>query len=377
MRALAGVFVLALPCLFVVALIDPRPDDLIVAGTVLLVATVAHVYLHELGHLVGALVLRLRVQEVSVFAGRRREGMRVGGARVRLGLFGQVNRVVACARPGQRLVPARLVLFALSGPAANLAGAGVTYAMLRHPPAGTTLLGTVGLFVALLVGVLLGLSDLVPVRIGEMTSDGALVLRLLFRRDGRRRDGRRRDERRRAAARRTDPGRTVAEAYARVLALLGDARRQGRAEIDPELLRPVADLAERAYATSPARPEATVVLALVRLFQHRPAEVRRLLVACADATPTQEHLRVAALAVRAIAEVELGDLAQARRLVDAGRRIQPNMPLLRLAVAALDAASEQAAPPDAATAQAAPPAQAARPEAPPEHAAAPGLVADG
>lgn len=328
MRLLAGVLVLAVPCLGVAVMIDPRPVTVAGAGAVLLAALLGHVYLHELGHLAGALVLRLRLREVSVLAGRRRNGVRVGGARVRLGLFGRVSRVVAVARPGQSLVPARLVLFALAGPAANVAGTGVTYAVLRHRPVGTSLPVTVGLVVATLVGVLLVLGDLAPVRTAEHTSDGALVLRLLFRR-----------EERRARSGGQDPVRLVAEAYARMLALVGDARRAGRIEVDAERLRPVADLAERAYALGPRRPEAIVVLALVRLSQRRPEEVRRLL--SAVGTPRPEHLRVTAYAVRALAEIELGDLAQARRLVEAGKRIQPNLPLLRLAVAALEAAPDQ------------------------------------
>jgi hypothetical protein len=71
-----------------------------------------------------AAVLRFRVVEVAVLSPPRRRGWHVAGIAVRLGPLpaGSAGWMLAC----RRTQPARWVLFALSGPLANLGLAAAT-----------------------------------------------------------------------------------------------------------------------------------------------------------------------------------------------------------------------------------------------------------
>jgi hypothetical protein len=123
----------------------------------------------------------------------------------------------------------------------------------------------------------------------------------------------------------------VAEAQA--IALIQDALRCGT-EPDPGLVRPITETAEFAYRRAPQRVQARTSVALARLLADRPAEARNFLVGL-NAAAADVRSRVNVAAVRAFAEIELGDLAQARRLVDRAARLDPAaglLPLARLAV---------------------------------------------
>jgi len=109
-------------------------------------------------------------------------------------------------------------------------------------------------------------------------------------------------------------------------------------------VEPIAEIAEYAYARAPERVEARISLALVRVFQDRPADARKLLVGVDDPA-TRSRARVNAYAVRAIAEVELGDVAQARRLIDAASHLDATSTLLPLAVAVVERAERTAPAP--------------------------------
>jgi hypothetical protein len=122
----------------------------------------------------------------------------------------------------------------------------------------------------------------------------------------------------------------VAEVQATMLMVEAARARQGLP--DPG---PLAEIAELAHAKDPGLAEARTALALVRVLQHRPADARTLLVR-ADPAAVTERSRVNALAVSAIAEADLGDLAEARRLIETGRRADVPTALLRLATARVE-----------------------------------------
>lgn len=88
----------------------------------------------------------------------------------------------------------------------------------------------------------------------------------------------------------------------------------------PEVLQ----IARAAEVEWRLRPEAQLTrnhLGLARLLQHRPAEARTLLLHSADLDPAaDEGVLSDAEAIRGLAECYLGDVAQARRLLDASRR---------------------------------------------------------
>jgi hypothetical protein len=103
---------------------------------------------------------------------------------------------------------------------------------------------------------------------------------------------------------------------------------------DPGRVRPIVEAAEFAYHRAPQRAQARTSVALARLLADRPTEARNFLVGLNTAA-MDVRARVNVAAVRVFAALELGDVAQARRVVDAASRVDPEaglLPLARLAV---------------------------------------------
>jgi hypothetical protein len=101
---------------------------------------------------------------------------------------------------------------------------------------------------------------------------------------------------------------------------------------DPQVTR-VAELAELARAADQESIQARTAYALARIAQGRPADARAVLIDVPVSASAE--LQARALAVRGIAEVELGDRAQAERLGAKARSLSPGSPLVRMLDAAL------------------------------------------
>jgi Zn-dependent protease len=377
--------------------LDPTPATVVVAACCLLAGQLVHVYAHELGHLAAALWLRFPVTEVAILAGRGGDGARIGGATVRLGLFGSRSEVRVAVPAGRQTTPAQWIAYALAGPVTNLALAAATglalWVLHGHRPADENVLVQGCLLGVTATGVLLGLANLIPgtSRRGQPT-DGRLAVDWLLHPDATRKritehltvipkprdagpsvlavlraqvdiggpaageaavhlvtaalrvgdlseDAARLTAVARAATTPPQVAAFVAGMVAEVQAtmLMVDAARAGQGYPDPG---PIADIAELAFARDRHVNEARTALTLIRVLQQRPADARALL-APVDAAGT-ERSRVNALAVKAIAEADLGDLTQARRLIDAGRRADVPTALLRLATAHVDRAEHAA-----------------------------------
>jgi hypothetical protein len=112
------------------------------------------------------------------------------------------------------------------------------------------------------------------------------------------------------------------------LYLLQDAGRTGQ-DPAPGLLAQTAGLAELGYARAPSSVRARKALAFARCAQDRDREARDLLVTV-PLGQLEAALQADVLFVRALAELGLRDLAQARRLTDLARRYNHSMPLLAL-----------------------------------------------
>lgn len=132
---------------------------------------------HELGHLLAGWSVGFHFSSFSVgpFSILREYGRLKLKIRRTLPAGGyagmHVNRVLRLRR--------RLLIFTLGGPLANLVSAGITAAVLAYVPRTGTWLGTCGeLF--WMVSAFLGLSSLIPVRIGMLFPDGARIWMLLF-----------------------------------------------------------------------------------------------------------------------------------------------------------------------------------------------------
>lgn len=106
---------------------------------------------------------------------------------------------------------------------------------------------------------------------------------------------------------------------------------------DPGRVRQIVETAEFAYHRAPQRVQARMSVALARLLAERPTEARNFLVGLNTAA-VDVRARVNVAAVRAFAALELGDVAQARRLVDSASRVDPEAGLLPLARLALEQA---------------------------------------
>jgi len=126
-----------------------------------------------------------------------------------------------------------------------------------------------------------------------------------------------------------------ARAYRLLQACLPDGVRP-----DPGRVGPIVETAEFAYHRAPLRVQARTSVALARLLADRPTEARNFLVGLNTAA-VDVRARVNVAAVRAFAALDLGDVAQARRLVDAASRVDAEAGLLPLARLAVERAERQ------------------------------------
>jgi hypothetical protein len=305
------------------------------------------IVLHEVGHVVGAWLMGLPVARVEI---------------------GRVNRVTVRPAETARALPLRMVLFALAGPAANLA---MAFALYRIPPDALPPPFWAAPLGGALAAAAFGLMNLVPLRTDRAGySDGTKIIwwqfRVAFARAqlareyraariaaGAEDDGlsqtieatedpavlvaaitRRWETRqltvedlvaglRQFAAMAQRPGITpevkaaVAGYLARASAvrLLSAALREGRPASLPEADRVVA-LAEVSYRDSPGQSVARITLASALLLRGRAEETRKVLSYHPRRGDSAEEVQDAAI-VDAIAAIYLDDLEEADRLTRA------------------------------------------------------------
>lgn len=329
---------------------------------------------HELGHAAVAWVVRLPLTEISTFAGPRTPVRRWLGVNVRMGFLGSANHVrvdvLAQRRPRYAL---RYVLTLLGGPAANLILAAVLW--LAYRSVAEPSLARAVLLIAAVAAALLALFSLLPIR-SQMAAphDGWQAIAWTFqpgRADQRARALAliRRENQARRACRPIDRGviepllaspDSVVAAFAATLLL--EVRDQASR---PELLSNRGRLSQVAQARGvPRRLRGLVImllldalieeiiddpppdlvadgialaelgqrllgyddpyrtaLALLRVWQGEPLSARYLLRQAHRIRSTRE--RATALAVHALAECELGEIAEARQLATAAQEAAP------------------------------------------------------
>lgn len=344
----------------------------------MMVAVVVHLVVHEAGHLTVALLT----------------GLKVTGVQLSL-LAGHQSKVTVRPKPSQIALPLRMVAFMLGGPAANLGCAALTYQLALRP---MPVLARYALLSAALTGALIGAGNLLPLRTASgQRFDGAQLLRWTLRSGTARAelaDAQRAVRTVRAVKRITsgavDPARLdaiIADA-ADPLVLLAAVERRWRSGPDSRVVADAERLSAIAHDehTDPAHaaliaarlatifglsylyttivqgtpvartdideiielgelgvrladtPDTRIGLAVTRILDHRYKEARALLVGVrtGTASPAADAL---ASQVRALAEVYLGDHAQAARLVTAAGRANP---AIHEMLTALRAAPERA-----------------------------------
>jgi hypothetical protein len=323
-----------------------------------------HILVHELGHLVVALAVRLPVTEVEVAAGPSTRVRTWAGVQVRIGLSGRRSGVQIGRVYGRRWLAPRMVAMFLGGPAANLIVAAL--AAIAAPAAGNG--GRAPLLMVAAVAFLRLVINLLPIPnpIGS-DFDGWQALRWLLRPHHltRRLLG---FEALKAAYRAWEagepmdraalttllnsPDRLVAASAALALLDTADAGQLTELLRDRNRLRWLAtargvpretgsgilvrlvdglidqpsDRTALAAAVEmvQAIPGETMpaTLAYLRLRQGRPASARHVL-ENADISAAGPEVRASALAVRAMVECALGDLAEAHRLVEEADSLDP------------------------------------------------------
>lgn len=356
-------------------------------GALLVARFVVHVPVHEVGHLVVAMALRMPVLGVRV--GPFSTGLQRRSPQSHGHVLVDLARVL-------RWRPLRMSLMLLAGPAANLVVAGVVAAIAADPGRSTDV-RAVAVGVAL-AGAHVGIGNLLPrVTSGGTSNDGWKLVRWVTRpaveqaRVQLAIDVARlgvstprissastdRLDRLRAAThdprpelalaalvelikgrRRHDDGWTDADAVARIAArpdVAGDVRavvsgnyalalalgHVGRMppgeSVDPGSteVRRIAELAELARAANRDSLVARTALGMARVLQDRPAEARAVLVD----VPSMEQAghRARAFAVRAMAESALGATADAARLAATARQLAPEETAVRVLDAMLAA----------------------------------------
>ncbi|HEY4453103.1 MAG TPA: hypothetical protein VGN81_02225 [Pseudonocardiaceae bacterium] len=368
-EGLLAVVVLGLVATIAVRLIRTEhglaPEAALVFVLSFVTALIANEVAHELAHLLGALVLRMRPSAVVVL------GLRFGRAVRQAGTvpFSHVRVAVDPAAPA---LGARFALFHLAGPAANLGLAGYCLSALGR--AGLSPVETAAWQTGLAVSAVLAVGNLLPVGSASFhAADGARILWWLTRPARMRRILATQRQWQRFALLRaaavagevpdlaelrelafssdrgvasaaamlflvtarslraadqswlaglaesdavTEPAAGVlaaAVAWTRLIALLTEAVRT-KQEPDAAAVAAIAPLAELGLARNRAAMPCRIALALVRVLQQRPAEARNLLIDVAHER-IPDAVRANLFAVRALAEVDLGDLAQARRLI--------------------------------------------------------------
>ncbi|BBH69508.1 hypothetical protein ACTI_61930 [Actinoplanes sp. OR16] len=238
--------------------------------------------LHEGGHLLAALVTRLKIIETRI-------------------RYAEPAYVRVTTDPGSPLLPLRFVLFHLAGPAVNvLLAAGLSKAGTADLPMTVRECALMAAFASGLIGLL----SLLPQRLGTLHSDGTHVLRWLFR-----------PARARAAASAggANPAPAVIPGLPELHRMVVDGR-----PVDPQTLARLAATAS-ALAGGGGRPRDhwhLVARAIVELRNDRPADARRILLGIA---PSAEPDVTAALLIRVVAATALGDTAQAERVLTALR----------------------------------------------------------
>ena len=328
-------------------------------------ATLGGTILHELGHLVAALLVGLPVVHVSLLPSR-----------------GELAHVRFVMQPTRPLLPVKAIFTLLAGPLVNLVVAAEALHLADLPGRSPLWHGALLVVAVMQAGV--GIGNLIPMgRVRGMRSDGTQVALWIFQ------PSRMRYElimRQVTAALATytatlrrgeipdlkvlramvdSPYQAVAARAAPVL--LSATAKAGRSEFGTDAARLIAatrnprltaaaaaDLASRiawfqsnmlivdmiatqtdsreldglastaataeyGFAQDPTHPVARYALALVRVMQDQPRAARELLI-LTDLDALRAVDRANTLLVRALAEVELRDLAQARRLVNAARR---------------------------------------------------------
>ena len=121
--------------------------------------------------------------------------------------------------------------------------------------------------------------------------------------------------------------------------LLGSAA-LSRQQPDPSLVALANDLAEAGFAAMPDHLPARNALALARLMAERYEDVRSLYTA-RFAASLDVKANAIGQAIRACAEAQLGDVAQAARLVAAAERVDPANLLVRISRALVQRAQLQ------------------------------------
>jgi hypothetical protein len=335
---------------------------------------------HELGHLLAAVALRLPVLGVRV--GPLRSGL----SQKLPGTFGHVQVDLSRVR---RWLPGRMVLLALAGPLANLALTAAALVLVGSPdvPVGLrpVVMGTV------LAGAILAVANLMPLATAKgVVSDGRQALSWLVHpsreragvhnavditrlREAPGRISAGLDRRAQLRASVDDPRADVAvaamaalvrstprgsdgwadvavmeafgsrgdvagdqraayvgnHALALGLALVKQLRTKEANGRQSAQLHRVAELAELAYAADRHSAQARAALGLVRVLQNQPVEARSVVV---DVSPSASPvLRARALAVRVLAELQLGEYDEAARLLEYGRQLAPGDALVVVA----------------------------------------------
>lgn len=362
-------------------------------------ASLVNILAHELGHLVIALVLRMRPVEIAVL------GIRISTGRA--GDHGPRNlRNYVWMTPNLegRLLAPRYLAVSLAGPVANLGLA--AYCYLQGSRTGLTPVDKASWLIAAVVGATMGVGNLLPAGWwgSARSTDGSKAIRWLFWPNRMRdasakyllaqqlaqhrtratqgktpdRDALRRltastypdvasaaagllltaDARDMAAFAEDEPlflelaasNRVTAKvatllewsvAWMHLMTLFDQHFKEKRAgELDPVKVAEIAAMAEAGYARDPESLRMRYLLSLIRTLQDRPEEGRALLVnVAADRLPARE--RVNLLSIRALAEVELGDVPQARRLAEATRREGGDSSLLKLALHVIERAEQR------------------------------------
>jgi hypothetical protein len=333
-----------------------------------------YVLTHELGHAVVTLAVRLPLTEINVCAGPQTPVHAWAGVKVRIGLLGTASHVridaLAERRPRHAL---RCVLMALGGPAASLllAGAiGLVYRSIAVPS-----LVQAAVLIAAVVGVLYTLPSLVPIRrrlaassdgwraiawtfqpqrTAQRTREWALISRenhahkarqpidrsvidpLLTSSDSvvaaaagilllRPRDPASRPElvSKRSQLSQIAQARGVPRWFAGVLIelLLRTLIDEIIDDPPPDLVADGVALAELGRRLDGSFDPNRTALALLQVWQGQPLTARHLL-RHANVIPNARD-RATALAVQALAECELGEVAQASELAAAARKTAP------------------------------------------------------
>lgn len=145
-----------------------------------------HLILHELGHLAAAILMRLPLTAVAVFAAPRTKTRTIGGVNVRVGLWGRQCHVAVAPSPDEPRIRLRMTIMILAGPGINLlAGVGCYVAAVSVPPG----YARAGLLAFGFSGALAGVVNLFPARISATeagVSDGLLVMRWFAQPEGQR-----------------------------------------------------------------------------------------------------------------------------------------------------------------------------------------------